>query len=110
MKKNYSLLLSSNPLYTKSIIEDRNKNVIKGIRIDSLINVIKNVEHNNIYMKIDVEGNEFDVLRSGEEFLKEYSSILIIETEKIKKIIRYLNKLNYNCKHIFKKYYLFHKE
>jgi FkbM family methyltransferase len=64
-----------NPYYGKSEIEQTE---IKTRTLDSLIELLPGSAKRNVLLKIDVQGHEMDVLRSGKEMLSR-SSVVVCE-------------------------------
>ena len=54
---------------------------IKTTKIDYILNN-KNLDAYTLFIKLDIEGNEFDAIKGGLETIKKYSPIIIIELSK----------------------------
>ena len=68
---------------------------VKTLTLDSF-----NFDQKISFIKIDVEGHEFSVLKGSEKILKKYKPVLLIEIDKqhstkVKETFNYLEKLNY---------------
>ena len=68
---------------------------VKKLTLDSF-----NFDQKISFIKIDVEGHEFSVLKGSEKILKKYKPVLLIEIDKqhstkVKETFNYLEKLNY---------------
>ena len=68
---------------------------VKKLTLDSF-----NFDQKISFIKIDVEGHEFSVLKGSEKILKKYKPILLIEIDKqhstkVKETFNYLKELNY---------------
>ena len=60
------------------------------------------------FVKIDVEGVEYEVLRGSHKTLEEYKPKVIVEcTEKLTKVLQFMSDLGYNSKLIAPNYYFF---
>ena len=69
--------------------------IVKKLTLDSF-----NFDQKISFIKIDVEGHEFSVLKGSEKILKKYKPVLLIEidkqhTTKVKETFNYLEELNY---------------
>lgn len=68
---------------------------VKKLNLDSF-----NFDQKISFIKIDVEGHEFSVLKGSEKILKKYKPVLLIEIDKqhstkVKETFNYLEELNY---------------
>jgi len=68
---------------------------VKKLTLDSF-----NFDQKISFIKIDVEGHEFSVLKGSEKILKKYKPVLLIEIDKqhstkVKETFNYLEELNY---------------
>jgi len=68
---------------------------VKTLTLDSF-----NFDQKISFIKIDVEGHEFSVLKGSEKILKKYKPVLLIEIDKqhstkVKETFNYLEELNY---------------
>ena len=122
----HNIALSDSEGYTKLKIPIRNKSMFKSnfedyyegglatIEIDNNLNNKKfdtfdvkkltldsfNFDQKISFIKIDVEGHEFSVLKGSEKILKKYKPVLLIEIDKqhstkVKETFNYLEELNY---------------
>ena len=91
----------------KEIVEDDEVNFLSfNISCDTLDNFCINNKIDRInFIKIDVEGSEFDILKGGYNTLKTFKPIMIIEIEdrhhqndKINEIFNFINSIGYEIK------------
>ena len=104
------LVPRQNPLVTGTTKEGGKyfeQKEIKSICLNSLIGSISVGEHSRVFIKIDVEGGEIDVIRGGLSFVKRYHPILIIESWKLPPLQEALEEIGYNCSRLFRTYYYF---
>ena len=129
LKKNimlHNIALSDSKGYAKLKIPIRNKSMFKSNFEDYYEGGLATIESDNIlhnkmfdafdvkkltldsfnfdqkisFIKIDVEGHEFSVLKGSEKILKKYKPVLLIEIDKqhstkVKETFNYLEELNY---------------
>lgn len=83
---------------------------IRSISLNTLIEDINVGESPNVFVKIDVEGSEIDVIQGGLSFIGRYHPTLIIETldlPKLHKLQGTLQEIGYHCSRLFGSYYCF---
>jgi len=100
------------PGLTSTIKERKNyeQKRIRSISLNTLIESISVGENSNVFVKIDVEGGEIDVIRGGLSFIKRYHPTLIIETfdlPKLHKLQETIEEIGYRCSQLFRSYYCF---
>lgn len=107
---NGSLYLQSrpNPLYnsTTKSKDYHGQEEVKSVSLDTLSEDVTLPEYGKVYVKIDVEGGERDVIRGGSSFLKRYRPTLIVEAGSLPNLQEALGGLGYSCHRIFRCYYL----
>ena len=97
----FPLILTNNAL--NKISRKKTKNItFISIKLDSLFKIIK--FNKNDFIKIDVEGFEYYVIKGGNEFIDRFNPIFFIEIElrhlsksKIDEMLNFLNSKNYKC-------------
>jgi len=91
----------------KEIVEDNEVDFLSyNISCDTLDNFCINNKIDRInFIKIDVEGSEFDILKGGYNTLKKFKPIMIIEIEdrhhqndKINEIFKFIDSIGYEIK------------
>ena len=87
---------------------DKDVEVKKGISLDYLLTTIKPTSKVKL-IKIDVEGQELDVLASSSEILNQYKPFICVEIfpENYPKVSKFLRKNNYICYKIISQNYIF---
>jgi len=100
------------PLFSSTTKERENyeQKRIRSISLNTLTEDINVGENSKIFVKIDVEGGEIDVIRGGLSFIKRYHPTLIIETfdlPKLHKLQETLEEIGYRCLKLFRSYYCF---
>ena len=94
----------SNPghsLIKNELIKSSNKwaHIVQTQRLDDVMKEKKNIS----LIKIDVEGEEYEVLQGALEIIKQNQPHIFIETDKLEVITAYLSFLGYKLKEIFKR-------
>lgn len=80
---------------------DRTETGIETITLDSLIS--EATEGDRVFIKIDTEGSDLDVIRGGKEFIRKFKPTLAIEFHfhmyfddaKYEEVVNFLNELGY---------------
>jgi FkbM family methyltransferase len=101
------LLPCENPLYTKTVgrIEAGDLGEVNSIPLDRLMASLSFGRHSNIFLKIDVEGSELDVIRGGLSFIKTYHPTIIVESWNHTLLQQTLAEAGYDCIRLFAFYY-----
>ena len=94
----------SNPghsLIKNELIKSSNEwaHIVQTQRLDDVMKEKKNIS----LIKIDVEGEEYEVLQGALEIIKQNQPHIFIETDKLEVITAYLSFLGYKLKEIFKR-------
>lgn len=100
-----------------NVFDENQTTVDQEIETDTLDNYCEKHHLEPTFLKIDVEGNELEVLKGGINTLKKNKPKILIESEerhvgqeKVKEVFSYLENLGYNGKFIRGKQYLPLKE
>ncbi len=104
------LVPRQNPLLTGTTKEEgkySEQKEIKSICLNSLIGSINVGEHSRVFIKIDVEGGEIDVIRGGLSFIGHYHPTIIIESSKLPPLQEDLEEIGYSYSRLFRTYYYF---
>lgn len=80
---------------------------VRSISLDTLAESISIDERSKVFVKVDVEGGEIDVVQGGLSFIKRYHPTLIIEVWDLPRLQEVFEELKYRCSHIFGAYYRF---
>ena len=108
-EKKPNMVWSSWNLQQKNNKHHKHLGTLKEIKEDSYLKLnefvnIENIKHID-FIKLDVDGYELDVLKSGEDFLKKNKPVIFIEIApylypefgyKCNELINFIQKLNYN--------------
>ena len=88
---------------TKIVFDSENSSLdVNAVKLDSLMKRFKDEEP--VLIKIDVEGNELDVLKSGENLLKKFSPAVLVESmwDNFVEVNDFMLNLNYSLIKRFK--------
>ena len=88
----------------KTLYKEEQYVVTQNIKIDTLDNLFTNSELENIFLKVDVEGHELEVIQGAIKLLSSYKiKYLLVEIQDNNTIIKEkLQELGFDLKKIFK--------
>jgi len=107
------LVTSSEPVYnrTETCNNSQGLEEIKSLRLDELVTILDNFmtkvsRKPKVVIKVDVEGNELDVIRSGLALIRKYSPTIIIEGLDPPQLKTTMAEISYGITKIWGSYYL----
>jgi FkbM family methyltransferase len=95
------------PTMTRTAKTGKLRNRIPSISLNTLLGVVGKRGTHRVFVKIDVEGAELDVIKNAASFINELQPRFLIETDQPQEIMMYLEPFEYEYRELFKENFFF---